>query len=86
MLPIAPEFVEMLRKVPESQRVGKVLKWKHTITPTKKVIAQIGKKANIKVNATKFASAHDYRRSFGTRWAPKLTPADLKQLMHHAAI
>ncbi len=34
----------------------------------------------------KFASAHDLRRSFGTRWAKRVMPAVLKRLMRHASI
>ena len=34
----------------------------------------------------KFASAHDLRRSFGTRWAKKVMPAVLQCLMRHANI
>ncbi len=38
-------------------------------------------------NATnKFASAHDLRRSFGTRWAKRVMPAVLQKLMRHSAI
>ena len=35
---------------------------------------------------TKYASAHDLRRSFGSRWAKKVTPAILQTLMRHANI
>jgi hypothetical protein len=34
----------------------------------------------------KFASAHDLRRSFGTRWASKVKPATLQLLMRHFTI
>ena len=34
----------------------------------------------------KFASAHDLRRSFGTRWARQLMPAQLMVLMRHEDI
>ncbi len=34
----------------------------------------------------KYASAHDLRRSFGTRWAKRVMPAVLKRLMRHADI
>jgi hypothetical protein len=36
--------------------------------------------------AGKFASAHDLRRTFGTRWAKLVMPAVLKRLMRHSAI
>ncbi len=52
------------------------------------VIVEIGKAAGIKVltNAAgriKYASAHDLRRAFGTRWAKRVMPAVLQQLMRH---
>ena len=52
------------------------------------IISSIGKKAGVVVDkaAGKFASAHDLRRSFGTRWASKVTPAVLRRLMRHSSI
>lgn len=34
----------------------------------------------------KYASAHDFRRSFGQRWAAGLMPAKLQELMRHKNI
>ena len=34
----------------------------------------------------KFGSAHDLRRAYGTRWAKRLKPFELKTLMRHASI
>ena len=34
----------------------------------------------------KFASAHDLRRAFGTRWASRVRPATLQLLMRHRSI
>jgi integrase len=34
----------------------------------------------------KFASAHDLRRSFATRWAARVKPATLQLMMRHADI
>ncbi len=36
--------------------------------------------------ASKPASAHDLRRSFGFRWSRKLLPQDLKEAIRHASI
>lgn len=49
---------------------------------------QIGAKAGVVVNneQSKFASAHDLRRAFGTRWSSRVTPAVLQQLMRHVSI
>ena len=53
-----------------------------------RVISAIGKKAGVIVNKTtgKYASAHDLRRSFGTRWASRVKPATLQLLMRHRSI
>jgi len=40
----------------------------------------------VPVTVRKFASAHDLRRSFGTRWAKRVMPAVLQRLMRHADI
>ena len=34
----------------------------------------------------KYASAHDLRRAFGERWASRVMPAVLKELMRHESI
>lgn len=40
----------------------------------------------VEKEVTKFASAHDLRRSFGSRWARKVMPAVLQRLMRHESI
>jgi len=66
------------------------------------ILSKIGKKAGVvvatkekqrrvdgklsPVTVRKFASAHDLRRSFGTRWAKRVMPAVLKRLMRHSAV
>jgi integrase len=42
--------------------------------------------SNAKTGKVKYASAHDLRRSFGTRWAKKVMPAVLQKLMRHEMI
>jgi hypothetical protein len=51
-------------------------------------VSKIGKAAGVVVNkpTAKFASAHDLRRAFGTRWAPRVKPATLQLLMRHSTI
>jgi len=54
-----------------------------------KVVSEIGKAAGVKVNEVpkvKFASAHDLRRSFGERWATRVMPNVLQELMRHESI
>jgi integrase len=56
------------------------------VNATSKTISEIGKAAGVKVSETKYASAHDLRRSFGLRWSSQLMPAELMLLMRHADI
>ena len=53
-----------------------------------RIVSAIGKRANVVVNKaqSKFASAHDLRGSFGTRWASRVKPARLQLLMRHRSI
>jgi integrase len=53
-----------------------------------RIISDIGRKAGVVVNKAenKFATAHDLRRSFGTRWASRVKPATLQLLMRHQSI
>lgn len=81
---------KLLRKTGEPAEMGE--DWVGTI------IARIGRAAGVKVDTrtklkdgkratvTKYASAHDLRRSFGERWAPRVMPAVLQQLMRHESI
>ena len=39
-----------------------------------------------KVHKVKYASAHDLRRSFGERWATRVMPQVLQELMRHESI
>ena len=101
LLPMAPEFAELLAQVPTEARKGRVFRpaarRKDTQTPQRhrvgELIGAMGEAAGIIVdtdpktgNATKFASAHDLRRSFGQRWAKRVMPAVLQTLMRHASI
>ena len=59
-----------------------------------RLITAIGRLANVKVNErtkgdelkVKYASAHDLRRSFGERWAARVMPQVLMELMRHESI
>jgi integrase len=93
-LPMTPDFAEFILQTPEGQRYGRVFKLplasNGKLRPEKvgTVVSAIGQKAGVVVNKTegKFASAHDLRRSFGTRWARKVRPAVLQRLMRHKDI
>ena len=98
VLPLAPEFEEFLLATPGSARSGRVFKPSAkrigaTLPKAHRVgeiASEIGKAAGVIVarNATKtkFASLHDLRRSFGTRWATKVMPPILQILMRHDSI
>jgi integrase len=95
LLPITPDFAQFLLQTTESSRTGLVFNLAGTFTRKRmtaarigRVVSAIGKKAGVVVNkdAGKFASAHDLRRSFGTRWAPKVKPITLQLLMRHRSI
>ncbi len=99
LLPMAPEFSEMLESVPmevrtgfvfapQAQRAGRVIRRVDTVSS---IIVEMGEKAGVKVSKktkgnTKSASAHDLRRSFGFRWAMRVMPPVLMQLMRHESI
>ena len=81
ILPITPDFVEFLQKTPLADRHGTLFPIvagptgvPMTAARVGRVISDIGKRAKIVVNKAegKFASAHDLRRSFGTRWAKRV--------------
>jgi len=102
VLPIAPEFARMLLETPDDQRTGFVFnplrkrsqgRFKSP-RDASRTIREIGRKANVKVDEyerggkshVKFATAHDFRRAFGTRWSSRVMPVDLQKLMRHANI
>jgi len=94
LLPMAPEFAELLTSVPEADRAGPVFKLERidgkpgrpAVDRVSKVVSSIGKKAKVRVDVKKTASAHDLRRAFGERWAARLMPAQLMELMRHESI
>jgi integrase len=100
MLPISPEFAEFLLRTPAAERTGYVFKplarrvkgprlTEHRVG---EIVSTIGRAAGVKVNTdpktgkVKFASAHDLRRSFGERWASRVMPQVLMELMRHESI
>jgi integrase len=96
LLPIAPEFVEFLLKTPTERRKGpkaqRVCGDRMRLDSVSKVISEIGEKAKVVVHVdartkkAKYASAHDFRRAFGDRWALRVMPPILMQLMRHESI
>lgn len=102
VLPMAPEFAALLQSVPEAQRRGPVFRFlENSGEPMKRcrfkvglTVSAIGEKAGVVVDerrkrgetVRKFASAHDLRRGFGQRWAGKVMPTVLRELMRHASL
>jgi integrase len=102
LLPMTPDFATLLQGVAERERRGRVFKLLDvdgTLLPTSrsvvgKLVSAIGKKAGVVVDertkgdetVRKFASAHDLRRAFGQRWASKVMPTVLRELMRHEDI
>lgn len=78
ILPMAPEFAELLADVPASERFGPVFRLPKRRQASilrgewvSKQLTAFGRAAGVVVDAKsgKCASAHDFRRSFGERWA-----------------
>ena len=94
LLPMAPEFAQLLESVPETDRSGPVFKLERNdgkpgrpaSDRVSRIVGSIGAKAKVRVDANKTASAHDLRRAFGERWASRLMPAQLMELMRHESI
>lgn len=96
ILPIAPEFEEFLLRTPKEERCGRVFKLQArkvhgdrlTADRVTRLISKIGAAANVVVDKgrNKFATAHDLRRSFGERWAERVMPQTLMELMRHESI
>lgn len=88
LLPAAPEFAEVLAEVPKKQREGPVFDLKGSWRWIGRRISKIGEAAGIVVNekTDKYASAHDLRRSFGDRWAPRVKETMLMKMMRHDSI
>ena len=91
---MAPEFAAFLLQTPEAERRGRVFKplgidAKAVVGyfRVSQTISRIGKLAGVKVatdprmGKVKYASAHDFRRSFGERWSTRVMPQVLMALM-----
>lgn len=92
-IPIAPDFAAWLRQTQPEARHGLVAAVRRmngklfTKEIASAIISEIGYRAGIIVSETnKYASAHDLRRSFGTRWAKQVRPVTLQRMMRHSNI
>lgn len=101
-MPLSPEFVRFLKQTPEAIREGYVFNPAPARADKKgqrlgeqqvgRIIGLTGKIAKVKVHTHaktgkgKMDSAHDLRRSFGLRWAQRVMPQVLMELMRHESI
>ena len=89
---MAPEFAEFLRGL--SNTTGFVFNptgrgRRISAKQVERRIADIGRRANVVVETgkdPKFATAHDLRRTFATRWSTRVMPPTLQHLMRHGSI
>lgn len=92
LLPITPDFAAFLAETPKDQRTGRVFPGvASTREDASRKLSAIGEAALVKIGTStegkpQFATAHDLRRSFGERWAAKVMPQVLMELMRHEAI
>lgn len=93
--PVPLDFARYLRATPEAERTGHVCNPTGPRGVTRNLqwvsarLSKIGEKAKVVVARKpklKYASAHDWRRSFGDRWATRVVPAVLQQMMRHADV
>jgi integrase len=88
LVPCAPEFAELLQATPEAERHGRVFSIQLSTDWVGALVSKIGRRAGVVVDddTGKPATAHDYRRAFGTRWSKRVMPAVLRRLMRHKDI
>jgi integrase len=94
LLPMTPDFADFVLQVPARKREEDVFRLSGPAHRAMKsasagrIVSEIGGRAGVVVNKIeqKFASAHDLRRAFGTRWAARVKPATLQLLMRHKSI
>lgn len=92
LAPITPDFSEFLLK--EKEQTGFVFNplghngCRVSADCLGRIVSSIGDKAGIITDTEtgRHATCHDFRRSFGDRWARKVMPPDLKELMRHRSI
>lgn len=96
-LPLTPDFAALLRRTIESRQKGPVFRWplsrgdSLSIKTVGKRISAAGRLAGVIVGTTtdglpRYATAHDFRRTFGMRWAPRVMPIVLRDMMRHESL
>ena len=86
---VAPDCAAWLQQTLKNERRGPIAPLGYPAPSRSAVsrwVAEIGEKAGIETAADKFASAHDFRRSYGCRWSAVVRPYTLQRMMRHADI
>jgi integrase len=79
--PTTPDFGALLAETPVEQRRGRVFKLPVSRREgAGKILTELFKAAGVR------GSAHDFRRSFATRWARRLPAQALQRLMRHGSL
>lgn len=81
--PAVPDFCRFLWN---SRRRGPLVDLPLSLKRIKTILSDAGRRADIRVSSRKHATAHDFRRTFGTRWALRVHPLVLQNLMRHASM
>ena len=97
-LPLTPDFADFLLATPEAERHGPLFRplmpsgWRANDERAGRMVSLIGELAGVvvhthaKTGKVKYASAHDLRRSFGTRMAKAgVSQEALQKMMRHAS-
>lgn len=84
VVPMPPDLARFLHRLNDGR--GRVIQTKLTPDFIGRIFKQVGEDAGIKVSDIKYATAQDFRRTFGQRWAMRVHPMTLCLLMRHADI
>jgi integrase len=89
-VPLTPECVAWLKRTPEHLRTGYLVDVRNAAgkrfeaAKLSEEVSKIGKAAGVRTDGERFASAHDLRRTFATRWAAKVRPMTLQRMLRHS--
>lgn len=87
-----PDFATFLARTPEADRHGFVFNPRtrsgrvRSESHASRCLSDIGEEAKLTTEPGRTASAHDLRRSFGSRWSLLVMPPVLQHMMRHASI
>jgi integrase len=86
-VPLTKDAVRFFRRLGRTEgyslKFPGELKERLSVGTVGRMVGDIGEASGIRTGTNKFASAHDLRRSFGTRHALRVHPVILKILMRH---